>query len=372
MRWLALALALACLAPTGEARACGGLVTTASFGNPTIDAQRAIVVWREETVDIHVQLAASGIDAPAWLIPVPSVPEVGLGDADAFTALEQLTKPTVLLQRSRGGGSGGCMSDSGSDGGETLNLDGVTVFDSGVLGDIEYEVVKAHEVEDLTAWLAERDYPVTKALEVALSEYVEADMAFVAARLTAEGDAAELPALTLTVPRPGSARLLYPLGLGRISAGDIVPVLIWVIADKRYRVASYASGDLALVANELRAMEDRGQTADYNVALDTLTKSAGGQLMITEYANETTLSGTLAGLGDTDDVYVTRLFGRVPADSLVDVELAFTKDAPPVAPTITVEAPNRTPYRALPIIGVLLLLLGVSARRPTRRTGRRG
>ena len=188
-------------------------------------------------------------------------------------------------------------------------------------------------------------------------------MAFVAARLTAEGDAAELPVLTLTVPRPGSARLLYPLGLGRVSAAKIVPVLIWVIADKRYRVASYASGDLALIAAELRAMEDRGEAIDYNVALDTLTAAAGGRVMVTEFAGETSLEGVLAGLADSDTAYVTRLFARVPAKSLADAELAFTKDAPTVAPFITVEATRRGPFRALPLLAFLMLALGVAARR---------
>ena len=93
------------------ARPCGGLLT-ASSADAAIEGQRALVVWREETVDVYVQLQLQGSASDAmWLIPVGTTPELSVGSAELFTELADISAPTVMLSSPSDGG-GGCLGAS--------------------------------------------------------------------------------------------------------------------------------------------------------------------------------------------------------------------------------------------------------------------
>ena len=96
--------------PSPAARACGAFFPSASGGEATFGAQQALVVVKSDTVDVHVAVdldaTAEGV---AWVVPVPMVPTLSLGDAAVFDQLADLTTPTISWKDEGGGGTSfGC------------------------------------------------------------------------------------------------------------------------------------------------------------------------------------------------------------------------------------------------------------------------
>ncbi|PKN55153.1 MAG: hypothetical protein CVU56_22765 [Deltaproteobacteria bacterium HGW-Deltaproteobacteria-14] len=329
--------ALATTIATRPAQACGGFFQTEPTQNLAIDAQRALFVWHEKTVDVHLQLVADTDGAEfAWVVPVPVQPELSLGDAAVFDALDALTTPSIQIVRDAGGGGGFCGSADAA-GGLAPNQDGVQHFGGGVLGDYQWDLIAGDSATAVGAWLGDHGYVLPDAFAAAAQPYLDDGMRFLAVRLTptARDGALDLQPLVVTMPRPGDSRLVFPLGFSKVSAIDVTPVVLYVLADKRYRVANAASVELRTVAAELGRRFDQGDSAAYEDVVDGLTDAGGGRFVVTEFAGDLagqpTLSGELTALLDADTHYLTRLFARVPRASLEDLVITFANEAQDVS-----------------------------------------
>lgn len=356
------------------AHACGGFFQTEATQNLAIGAQRALNVWREETVDVHLQLVANtdGGDF-AWVVPVPVQPELSLGDAAVFEALDGLSTPSVEIVRGTGGGGGGfCGSADAAGGGLVPNQNGVQHFGGGALGDYQWDLITGESATAVGAWLGDHGYVVPDAFADAAQPYLDGGMRFLAVKLTPEAQdgALDLQPLVVTMPRPGDSRLTFPLGFSRVSAIDVTPIVLYVLADKRYRVANAASVELATVAVELGHRFDQGDSVDYEDVVDGLTDAAGGRFVVTEFAadlaDQPGLSGELTALFDADAHYLTRLFARVPRASLDDLVITFANEAGDVSNHAIADAggAGRATSLAFAFVG---LLFGVGLVR--RRAG---
>ena len=354
---IAAMVASLCALPHADAEACGVFFDQAA--PVTMDAQQVLMVFREDTVALHVQVVAKDASkATAWVLPVPVAPEISLGSNAIFSALRGYTEPAIISHQDPGfvvsGGCGGSADAAGNfrAGGDTSP---VTQIASGKVGSYTYDVVQATSAEELVDWLKDEGYAVEDTAADALAPYVAQGLAFVWARLSDDvtvDESTALAPLVITFPRPINSQYLFPLGLSRLSSAEVMPVLFFVLADKRFRVTNYGSTDL-------QGLADRFANADglsYDATFDLLTEESGGRLMLTEFAQDLTdredMPVELAALVDTEAHYLTRIYARPKPAYLIDANLTFADDAPDVAPTAT---PRSTDSHAgLPF----MLLLG--------------
>jgi len=336
-------LAAPLLDPPRSARACGAFFASEPSQNLAIDAQRALLVVRAETLALHLQLAAATDGEPfSWIIPIPEgagPPTVTLGDASIFDALDALTTPSVTIVRG-GGDSGGGLCGSDKAGGDLGGGrgGGVQHFGGGEVGPYQYDLLAGTSTEAIATWLMDNGYVLPEGFAGAITPYTERSV-FVAVRLTpaAAAEGATTEPLVVTWPRAFEAGLGYALGLSKLSTVDVAPLLLWVLADKRQRVANFGSTDVSRVA---LAMRD--EALDYPEAVAALTAEAGGSLFITEFARDLrALSGSpaladLAPVIADDAFYLTRLYAEVPRDAIEDLVITFAANAPEVEPAVTV------------------------------------
>ncbi len=357
---------LALLVIASPARPCGALFSSSTSENLAIDAQRALLIVREDVMALHLQLATSTDGAPfSWIVPVPATtgaPTITLGDDAVFAALDALTTPSVTIEASSGGGPCGSVDKAG---GGDRNLGGVTHFGGAELGPYTYDIVAATASADLSTWLSANNYLVPAGFDAAITPYIAGNV-FIAVRLTA-GPALQgaiTDPLVITWPRPFGAGLGYAFGLSKLSSADVMPLVLWVLADKRQRVANYGSIDVRAVAAEM--LEGGG---DYEDAVERLTLEAGGRLVTTEFAKDLRpLSGTptlipLESLIDDEAFYLTRFYASVPRAAIEDLVITFANEAPDVEPDITVSA------HAAPFAFVSFAFLWFNASSRRRKVG---
>lgn len=324
--WLLMAMPLMW---TQSARPCGAFFATEVDQNLALDAQRALMVVGEDRIDLHLQLVADpgGADF-SWVLPVPKSPDLALGDAAIFDALEAATRPTVTIVGGSSSGGGFCGSAADAKGGLGPNGQGVTHFGGGTLGDYTYDIVGGGDGAALEAWLTDKGYRVPEELDQAISPYLAASV-FVAVRLSASAERMDLRPLVVSYTRPFGASLGYAFAIGKLSTPTSAPFVLWVLADKRYRIANYGSIEVSRVG---QAMRDRG--LDYAGAVSALTSEATGRLAIVEFAHDisdhTTLVSALGDAVGPGTSYLTRLYGDIPRDAMEDLVLTFAVDAPDV------------------------------------------
>ncbi|MFC1573431.1 DUF2330 domain-containing protein [Candidatus Eisenbacteria bacterium] len=246
-------------------RADGGFVVPLTYHLYESD-QRALVVFDEDQQkeELYVQAGFRGdITDFAWIIPVPSVPEVDTADADLFDEAERLTRPSYRHR----GHDGGCACGNeivttplgGQDG-------GVVVYGESTVGIYATRIVGADSsavlADSLTAWGYLHGANYDEVVET-LDFYVERDWVFVAMRV-------EEPDVDQPYPdysyRGGTEPVhlsfdtvepVYPMRISAMSADDISTVTVYVCADHRMTFPGadtrYAN---KINASELRAIRE--------------------------------------------------------------------------------------------------------------------
>lgn len=349
--------------------ACGAFFRSETSQNLAIGAQRALMVVAEDTIALHLQLTADSDGAQfSWIVPVPEgggPPTVELGDQALFQALDQLTTPRVTIRRRSSSGSLCGSSDSGPSAGPP-DREGVEHFGGADLGPYTYDIIAGSDAAAVEGWLEDNAYVVPPDFADAIEPYT-ANSVFVAVRLSAgePADAAVLRPLSITWPRAFEANLGYALGLSRLSAPEVQPVLLWILADKRQRIANYGSTDVDHLAE---TMKDRD--LEYNEAVTALTEEAGGRLVITEYARDLRqipVPTEVDALLTAESFYLTRLYAEVPVDAIEDLVITFAADAPEVDNRVEVSS-SRPAGETLVLASALTFLFW---RRRRRTPGQR-
>ncbi len=204
-------------ASSAMACACGGMVGP-DDASTVIGRETAVLQLHDGVETIHLQLSARGHDNEAGLLlPTPAPAEVSLGNQQMFTDLFRASQPRHEERRHLfgprwlfvGDGSGG-----GGDGAGAPGNSGVNVLSVEDLGPLEATVLTADDPEALEVWLDEHDYVMSEEFASVVQPYTDDEWAFVAVRLTAEGEAldGDLPPLTVTFP---SDELVYPMRMSQ-------------------------------------------------------------------------------------------------------------------------------------------------------------
>lgn len=289
LRGIARAAVVCCVLAPAPASACGGFFCNAMAVDQS--GERIVFAYEPDgTVTTVVWLDYVGPSPDfAWILPVVEVPEVSLGTAALFTALDGATRPRVLTgQRVEGA----CRDDTwcGPCGPGTICLDagapgpsvdeGVSVETRDALGPYEVAVLSADDPASLERWLDENGYLVAEAARPRLADYVASGHHFVALRLAKDASAGDVQPIVL---RSASREPCIPLRLTAIAAVPDMPLTVYVLADRRARPLSWLLVPLDLGA--VPAFWTGG--AAYADLLTATVDAAGGQAFVTEYAGPT-------------------------------------------------------------------------------------
>jgi hypothetical protein len=285
---------------SSQAGACGGFFCDSS--NLVNQTAERIVFAKDSsgTVTQIVEVLYQG-DAEkfAWILPVPGTPEPGVSSVQALDALQRNTNPSYSLSydfedcSAFVGSLGGLASPSsdeasGGDGdGDSSGPGGVTVLDSGKVGEFDYDTISVDDPENPAAaaltWLSENGYDVGDLGEAVLQPYLANGLNLIAFKLAKGASVGAIQPISLRfVPEEGAeASMTIPIRPTAVAAQDDMPVMVWVLGQERAVPTNYYGLEL----NEL-LINWFSTSATYNNVVTAAANEAGGQGFVTEYASD--------------------------------------------------------------------------------------
>lgn len=308
------------------ALACGGFFCSATPVDQT--AERIIFVKEDAaTVTSYVEITYQGsAEDFAWIVPVPSVPELDIWDGGAFNGLDLATQPQFQ-------GNFGCFSPEAGgqadDDGDSDD-DGVEVLAREQVGPFDTATITSADPRALVQWLRDNGFRILPEMEPFVALYTAEGMKFVAMKLQ-PGEGVE--AIAPIKMRYASAGMAVPLRLTAVAAQLEMGVKIWILGDRRYDVANMPAIDID--AADLR-WDDWAWQSNYVPLVARSVDAAGGHGFITELATPTApLAQRVrdsfvpdragqAGIDSRDALaellesqpYITRLYTRVSPEEM--------------------------------------------------------
>jgi len=272
-------LLLALLSP---AQACGRFVCQ-SITEPIDPAGEQIIYHADDdkgTTQMDVLVSYEGpAETFAWIVPVPSVPDLDTLPPEIFGLLDGLT--TMQFQSvqtyeracpARTPGFDDFLADTdaprggGGGGGDQPPADAVEVHDRQEVGPYEAVTLSGDSADAVVQWLQDHDYFLTDDLIPALAPYVAEDQLFVALRLAKGKDTGDLAPLSLTWK---GTRPAIPLRLTAIAAQPDMPVDVFLLGRGRAVPTNY----LHITLNPFRFDWFRPG----NIAIDPLLSQAADE-----------------------------------------------------------------------------------------------
>ena len=338
------ALALAALLPVQRAAACGGFFCSTQ---PVLQAGEEVVyaLQADGTVVMSVRIDYSGDDEDfAWIVPVPVVPELGVGTDALFDALDAPTRPTFTTNRltrgtcrsspicversscdSVGGGCGGStpgptfsgplgprpVFDAGaasSPDASAPDASTVEVYSETTVGAYETVVLGASTGAEVVRWLREHDYQIPAGSEPLLETYAAQGQKFVALRLAPQGNLIRRThPLTL---RMNTAEACLPIRLTAIATTPDMPITAYFLSESRVTPVNYSSADIDLTEPLLYGF---GGAQAYRTRVAEAVDALGGRAFLTEYAGATpdAMAAAIPEYGAVDDLAEETNFGEL-------------------------------------------------------------
>ncbi len=252
-RWpnqLAVILALLLLAGASPPACADGIAIEPAEWDPNSDiempAQKAILIYdgQSQREDLILSIELRGGLEAAWVVPVPSLPEVEAASPEWFEQLSDLTKPKIEFRTVTRYVSEITVV-------EAVEVEKeVVVISREEVGVYDVSILSADEPGVLVDWLNENGYAYPEEGEPLLDDYMEeGGWYFVAARVLPErsdrldGDVHPLR-FSFNTGRP-----IYPMRLTTLMKRPL-HVLIYVLADHRMEIPGH--GFETEFAGELR------------------------------------------------------------------------------------------------------------------------
>ena len=310
--------------------ACGGLFCQ----NIPVDqaAERIIFTVDPGQVSAYVQINYTG-DAPnfAWVVPVPSVPEVDVAEIDSFSELQVATDPVFMLPPVPD-----CMFDDTvfemAAGAPEAEAGDVTVFSSGEAGPYAFDVVgtETGNTGALIDWLNENNYRITPEMEPLVFVYVREGMLFLAMKLQPEQGVQDIQPVKMTYQ---AARPTIPIRLTAVAATPNMGIYTWIFGRAQAEAQNYAS--LQIADDELSLSGPFGGGTNYLQLVGNSIDRFEGKAFITEYARPTSQLSVVDPLLQElrqRYPYVTRFYGQMsPNEMTIDPTFDFNAGLPEVS-----------------------------------------
>ena len=303
---------LATVALEGRALACGGLFCDGPPPNPFAplpvaqNGENVVFGITKDpaggapTITAHIQILYTGEAAKfSWVVPVEAVPVLSTGSDRLFSALAGVTQPRFIPDYETSGtclpdmynnyppvfggtatGSAGSTGAAGAGG-----AGGVTVAFQGAVGPFDAAVIMSTDPTALKTWLTDNGYIVTDAAGAIIDMYVRENKYFVALKLLNGVSVKSIQPIVLTFR---GTEACVPLRLTAIAANPDMPVLVWVLADKRV----VPRGFYEMKIDEARIDWWNGG-ADYfgpKGLVGQAADEAGGNAFIAEYAGPSNIA----------------------------------------------------------------------------------
>lgn len=198
--------------------ACGcGAYIPDRAGAAVVD-ERALIAWDGSTEDILMSFGVRGSsERAAWVMPVPSVARVTLGDNAVFDDLATLTAPRIEYRDSWWPtfswltGS----ADSALEGAGARPPGGVSVLGTQRIGPFDVTRLAGDNSAALAAWLGDNGFPRPATLGDNLAPYVEQGWEIVAIQLAPDDTGSLTGTLQPLRLSFASDTVVYPMRLSR-------------------------------------------------------------------------------------------------------------------------------------------------------------
>jgi len=362
------------------------------------DAQKALLVWRQGEEILHLQSSYSGPTSDfAWVIPLPSIPEVERANWEVFKELEKATRPHLEVLAGMRYKSYGCGCSAGPMGSEMRSIEtGVRELQSLDIGDLHVDVVSAQEAGGFLRWLHEHNYTIPENAEPVLQNYIIKEFYFVVAKIrkisvydefvtpTMSGGLTPL-ALRFKTDKP-----FFPLEISSISSAAENEILILTVAEHRLEpigigFTELSQGDIEnTIANEVREKGSNWTTLalDFGPAIRQAQERLlqGGlvlECVLPLVKTDGDIEGTvyprkLGDLGKT--INVTRYHTYLKPNQMQDIYFTTAETDAPVPGKFYIDS-YHTPsdeialhQASVRIIGLSMILTMLSQRKKRQRT----
>jgi hypothetical protein len=257
--------------------ACGGFFCTTVPVDQS--AERIIFQMDPGKVTTWVQINYVGAAEDfAWVLPMPTVPEIATAQSSTFRDLDRLTAPVFIapqpppcLRRPMPLAAPASAARAG---------EGVNVLASGEVGPFGYHVVASPDPQELVTWLRDNGYRIEPEMEPLVKVYTDEGMVFLAMKLKQGQNASDIVPVKLTY----SASLpSIPIRLTAVAATIDMPVMVWVFANGQAKPVNYVP---ITVADSEIGFTPFGRN-NYRQVLSRALDQAGGRAFITEFAGTT-------------------------------------------------------------------------------------
>ena len=244
----------------------------------------------------------------AWIVPVPSLPELELSHPDAFGLIDQQSAPQITVtntnacptplyvcrrhpQPSCGGGaglSGGTAGNfagaptsgaAGTGASAAPDAPAVIVYARQQIGSYDTVVFGAGDAQGAVDWLQGEGFIVNDTMSPYMQPYLDDNMLFVAAKLVPGADADEIRPLRM---RYEGTQPMIPLQLTAVATEPNLTVTAYI-----YGESPYAPLDQALLLPSDIPDDALGGDAtrsNYPMVLARLFDEEGGRAFMLEYA----------------------------------------------------------------------------------------
>ncbi|MEZ4219287.1 MAG: DUF2330 domain-containing protein [Polyangiaceae bacterium] len=335
MQWIgrSFVLGLTCTAllATPRAEACGGTFCDAPAQGQApmpVDqtGENVLFVMANGMVEAHIQIQYTGDpERFAWVIPVPTTPELSVGSQNLFVNLLNATVPTFTLNTtfdacggdstgSRAGCGMSSSDDSGSasyspGGGGNTKGDAPQIRSRQAVGAFEATVLEPTSAQGMVDWLELNGFDADAADAVpVLSDYINRHYQFVTIKLRPAAGTDEIHPLVIRYP---GNEPCVPLKLTAIAATDDMVVRTFFLGERRVVPTNYKHVTLNQAHLDFRTLG-----SNYNLAVSRAVDSpvANGQGFVTEYAGP---SQVTPNTGLYDPVWSNVDFTSTPAEQVV-------------------------------------------------------
>ena len=243
-------------------------------------AENILFVQGEGTVTTHVQLQYSGEASDfAWILPLPSVPELAVSHNQIFNQLQFATQPGFQLNFQEDASCGfppifRTLEDDGSV--VATESAAVEVVSQEQGGPYDTAVITSDDSQAIVNWLVDNDYQLGDLGIDLLHPYVEEGAFFLALKLVTDRDVGDLQpiALTYAAEEPG-----IPIRLTAVATAPDLGVIAWVLAEHRAIPKNY----LHVRINEA-AIDWFNGGFNYPEVVTLAADEAGGQAFVTDFA----------------------------------------------------------------------------------------
>ena len=254
-----------------------------------IDQAGEQIIFRQDgnviTAVLLIQYEGEAEDF-AWVLPVPSEPEITLASDLIFEPLERATRPQFWLDVEgspcppRDGGEGEGEGEGEGDGEPDPAAPDVYIVEELDVGPYAIQIVTSEDPNALADWLDANGYDLTERGRELIALYVADDSYFIAMKLRQDQEAGDLQPIQVVFE---SDMPMVPLRITAVAALPDMGITVWILGRARAVPLNYPHVEV----NYTRLNWYGGTSsayADYQALVTEAMNEVGGLGFATDYA----------------------------------------------------------------------------------------